>query len=718
MIPLSLTLSGIYSYQQPQTIDFTRLTEASIFGIFGTVGSGKSTVLEAISYALYGETERLNQRENRGYNMMNLKSNELLIDFVFKTGESDTEYRFKVSGKRNRNTFERINTFERTAYRKEEAEWIPIEADAEPLIGLSYHNFRRTIIIPQGKFQDFLQLTDVERTRMMKELFNLDKFELYHKIVALERKNNDEILLLKDRSDRIEEVDAVQVDVLKASLQEIRKSVEAHTQVLSEKQQVDSAYAQLKELFERIEEQQALLSQLQAQEGEFSALEVRIMQFEYCQLYFKALLEGQQQNAFETQKLADALASQRKNLASVTGTLEKEEAYFGQLRLHYEKREELRQKAAELEKVALIIELEQAEAKISERLSNGELYYSKAASQVGKLTQEQAAVRQSLQLAKRNQPDMATLAALSNWFAVQRELDAVHTDLLQEEEKAKTSIRQLKDKKTQVLTPAILQGVPQATRESSVDELLQRFEEKGACLEKEINAITLTIQHLLLQSKLEEYASVLQAGHPCPLCGSSEHPHKLNASEVNQVIAEKGQQKADLQDLLGQVRQAEKHLSILATQFTTQKEWLAQVGARLAMHANKQEDHRKAFVWDAFVPEDEAKVRKAFEEAASLRKNIEEQEQTLETLRITLLEEETKREKFRTAIAALQSQKQEKTAEARVLKEQITFLEISAYVHLPPARLSRMRNTWCNNIRRSEKNTSSGKKHLLPGSSK
>ncbi|NCD41360.1 MAG: hypothetical protein EOL88_04640, partial [Bacteroidia bacterium] len=42
MIPISLTLQGIYSYQEKQTIDFRPLTHARLFGIFGPVGSGKS----------------------------------------------------------------------------------------------------------------------------------------------------------------------------------------------------------------------------------------------------------------------------------------------------------------------------------------------------------------------------------------------------------------------------------------------------------------------------------------------------------------------------------------------------------------------------------------------------------------------------------------------------------------------------------------------------
>jgi DNA repair protein SbcC/Rad50 len=119
MIPIQLTIKGLYSYQEKQTIDFTKLTAANLFGIFGTVGSGKSSILEAITFAIYGRTDRLNlSGDNRYYNMMNLKSDELLIDFIFETGKNQTAYRATVKGKRNSKNFDDVKTLERSAYRK------------------------------------------------------------------------------------------------------------------------------------------------------------------------------------------------------------------------------------------------------------------------------------------------------------------------------------------------------------------------------------------------------------------------------------------------------------------------------------------------------------------------------------------------------------------------------------------------------------------------
>jgi exonuclease SbcC len=160
VIPVKLTLQGLYSYQEKQTIDFTKLTSANLFGIFGAVGSGKSSVLEAITFAIYGKTDRLNlSGDNRNYNMMNLKSDELLIDFIFETGKNQTSYRAVVKGRRNNKRFEDVKALDRSAYLLYNEEWLPIETEAlEKAIGLSYDNFKRTIIIPQGQFQEFLQL--------------------------------------------------------------------------------------------------------------------------------------------------------------------------------------------------------------------------------------------------------------------------------------------------------------------------------------------------------------------------------------------------------------------------------------------------------------------------------------------------------------------------------------------------------------------------------
>jgi len=77
MKPVRLKIKGLNSYIEEQVIDFNRLTERGLFGIFGPTGSGKSTILDAIILALYGEIPR----ETKEF--VNPEADSLYIYFEF-----------------------------------------------------------------------------------------------------------------------------------------------------------------------------------------------------------------------------------------------------------------------------------------------------------------------------------------------------------------------------------------------------------------------------------------------------------------------------------------------------------------------------------------------------------------------------------------------------------------------------------------------------------
>ena len=58
MRPLLLEIEGLQSYEERQVIDFEKLCQNGLFGIFGETGSGKSTILDAMIFALYAEIPR------------------------------------------------------------------------------------------------------------------------------------------------------------------------------------------------------------------------------------------------------------------------------------------------------------------------------------------------------------------------------------------------------------------------------------------------------------------------------------------------------------------------------------------------------------------------------------------------------------------------------------------------------------------------------------
>ena len=68
MKPILLEIEGFNSFEKKQVIDFQKLTSLGLFGIFGNTGSGKTTILDAIIYALYEKTPRESDNIVNGYN--------------------------------------------------------------------------------------------------------------------------------------------------------------------------------------------------------------------------------------------------------------------------------------------------------------------------------------------------------------------------------------------------------------------------------------------------------------------------------------------------------------------------------------------------------------------------------------------------------------------------------------------------------------------------
>ncbi len=320
MIPVSLTIQGLYSYKKTQEIDFSKLTETAIFGIFGKVGSGKSSILEAITYALYGETDRLNKSgDDRNYNMMNLRSDTLLIDYVCRAGAEGERYRFTVKGRRNGKQFDKVNTFERNAYQWLDTmeDWAPIEVSdaAEKIIGLSYDNFKRTIIIPQGKFQDFLDLPQAQRTRMMNEIFQLNRYDLADKVKILKNRNDNQLEGLKGQLSQLGQTTPESLAQSKHDLKNAQLLIRQNEGVVKELAENDKQLETLRTLFAEKKTAEQSIAGLATQEPDFSARAKRLDRYQSCRNTFKIVLNQKH--------------IQEKALARDQGTLQEKEKVSG-----------------------------------------------------------------------------------------------------------------------------------------------------------------------------------------------------------------------------------------------------------------------------------------------------------------------------------------------------------------------------------------------------
>ncbi len=85
MRPIKLTVSGLNSYIDEQTIEFDKLIERGLFGIFGDTGSGKSTILDAITIAMYGNISR-NTKE-----FINSACKEAVVNYEFEIGSKNAK---------------------------------------------------------------------------------------------------------------------------------------------------------------------------------------------------------------------------------------------------------------------------------------------------------------------------------------------------------------------------------------------------------------------------------------------------------------------------------------------------------------------------------------------------------------------------------------------------------------------------------------------------
>lgn len=166
MRPLTLRMSGLRSYRSEVTVDFG---EPGLIAIVGDTGSGKSSILEAIFFALYG-----------GCTWDHRATAPLISD---GTSLMQAELVFRAEGRRWRvfRSASRTSTQNRHQLECLDDPAIrfdndgPVTAEIKRLIGLDQNAFLRTVILPQGQFQMLLQATRADRTAILKGIFRLDQ---------------------------------------------------------------------------------------------------------------------------------------------------------------------------------------------------------------------------------------------------------------------------------------------------------------------------------------------------------------------------------------------------------------------------------------------------------------------------------------------------------------------------------------------------------------
>jgi exonuclease SbcC len=687
MIPVSLTIKGLYSYQQETTIDFTNLTQAGLFGIFGAVGSGKSTILEAISFALYGETERLNSRDSRSYNMMNLKTNEIMIDFTFTCGDCADTFRFTVSARRNLKKFNEAGAFERKAYILKD-KWIPTELDAEKILGLSYDNFKRTIIIPQGKFQEFLQLKDAERVQMLKEIFSLEKFELSPKVSKLSKENELSVSNLQGQMHTLPVRDEQLIEDRKANIELLDKEVKDVTGHLKNKQAEEQFLQELKALFIDVNLKTIALKALQSKEKKMDELDRQIRAFERCEQVFKYPVENRN-------KLGQTITKQRADIEKLRGdkiaiaaAVASESDKVVELKDSYANRDLLLQKASQLEKVVSIKSLKENITALSTRVEKGDRAVKDEEQNLEGIKEQLTDLKSKIALAEKALPNTALLISVSNWFKAAEQLkinlkktEQEVTQASDKASKAKTDIesklKQLPAEITRVGFPSSLSVV-----KIEIDNLTSKYNQQLQSFKDEQN-------HLKLYQKLDEFAKGLSDESACPLCGSVHHPKVFSAANVTRDIEQKQVFIDNIENKKNYINTTLLHLSGIYSNYETYSLQYNQKQQELLKHKSELETYVAEFNFAGYTIEDYELVKKQqseIEEKNIAIKKLREQQEDKDKKG----EEATKKiSAYKSGIEKFKTDKAQQEGQLETLKGQLLLLDLSIEMDKPVPELTK-----------------------------
>ncbi|NLN33751.1 MAG: SMC family ATPase [Flavobacteriaceae bacterium] len=698
MIPIKLTIEGIYSYQKPQTIDFTRLTDAGLFGIFGAVGSGKSSILEAISFALYGETERLNARDSRAYNMMNLKSNRAYIEFDFLNHENKI-FRISREFRRNSKKFEDVKSSSTVFYEKSAEEWKPLDhTNAEILLGLTYDNFKRSIIIPQGQFKEFLELKPTERTTMLMEIFKLHKFDLAFRTKNLSDKNKTELDLLLGKLSGFEEVSAENLEELDKKLKEeleiLRITKEKHEKLAEDFKQIQV----LREEFKSLQKNLERLELFKKQKERIESKKLQLKKYEETHQAFSNLLKDKETYENEIHRKSEDLAMARKKSDELEVKQKETEVKIRELSPEFENLEKRKEKENDF---GILIKLKDLEANISNaksRLAKGKKVVEQKKKEENKLKESQNMIKKSIEDFKKSRMDAEFLMNISAWYqkkeSLQIDSNKKQKALQEFQEKIKSLDAELKTLK---IKPETYLSDIELERNNS-EALKTQIHEREA--------------QLKVQQKLGEFAHTLVDGQPCLLCGSMEHPRVYEGEDIS---AEFERIKSELKAIEENLKQLTDKENQIDRILNTRKIYQDQISQELTENEdlNKQIlEHKSSFIWNEFDPENIELFEEKRKISVETERKIKEKEKELEALELKLNTLENQLETYERELNKLENEEVRLGAEYNSQKSHLKQLEPEEFTEFDGSKLNEFHQKIKLENQRIEKEYRSAEKDL------
>ncbi|MFD0715078.1 AAA family ATPase [Paenibacillus sp. GCM10027626] len=549
MKPLKLRLSGLQSYREQQEIDFERLCETGVFGIFGPTGSGKSSILDAMTLALYGKVERA---ASGTQGIMNQGENKLAVSFSFELSGAGEIKRYRVERQFKRSGEVTVsNTLSRFVEITAQGEAVladklaDVTRAVEERIGLNMQDFTRAVVLPQGKFAEFLSLTGKDRRQMLQRLFRLERFG-----DGLALKLN---LRLKASDSSLQEALAEQQGLGNASSAAVAEAAErfqaAGALAAEVKRELDDAEKQHAERLDVRERQEALRLQ-EAEQSKLIADAPRIAKLEQ-ELTRLAAAErvmpvlDAAASALEAQQLAvkrrEAAVhvyeecKEKAETAAAAWTAAAAEASDAEPKL-----------AQQLERLGEAVRLENDCALLAEQAAETERRGQEVTARISGLRQQLAKSESTEQRAIIKQDELKVELKLAELTSAERERRSLMSRQLLQLEGARARLEAVRQEtlaesarlaeltsRYQVVAAehSALVGALAGSRQQ-----LLPFSKEVAALEEVLLAATDKLPAMLELSRkaqaeeeraqlAERLAAGLREGAPCPVCGSCEHPN-------------------------------------------------------------------------------------------------------------------------------------------------------------------------------------------------
>ena len=595
MRPKQLTISGLNSFVEEEIIDFAKLTEKELFGIFGPTGSGKSTILDAITLALYGEISRDTKE------FINKEKEELFVSFEFAMAENNNytvERKMKISSSGGYKT-----TKARLIICEQEKEEIvdqvrEIKDRIEEIIGLNHEDFMRTVVLPQGKFSRFLKLTGRDRRDMLERILGLEEFgeDLMKKLKRRRNFLEDKQKNIEATLQKYEEIDAEKLKKTKKELENLQVRQKNLGEELEEVQEKHEKYKKIREKqkeLEKFEEEQKKLAdkkddiedkesrvekvqealRLKKELKNFKDLEAEIAETkeDFNELKTelekikkeKERLEKQLRQAVDkkeeilpelTEKKVDIKAAMELKTKSeeLRGKIKSQEAVVKNLKAEREEREnELEKLERELKDVKTRADSQEkrlneieVKSEFREKISQGLELENKFKQKKEQLAELEGEVEELKQNIENNEQDLQNL----------------RSQLLQQEAGILAVINKKLDENIE--------------RKDELEKNLEKLRAELAETEKELAEVETELEKMKKQNMAHILACDLEADSPCPVCGSNKHPSPAEEKDLNIEFLEgkKAEREEDLDSLQEKIRGSEQNLRAIKDEIANLQE--------------------------------------------------------------------------------------------------------------------------------------------------